>query len=91
MTNVYLTGKVSKKRLDWALDKAKTLGPALGPGNVTLVLAELGIDTYADFFADGTFSLHELSDLQWVAFGAALQAFKEGLDEDGLNWDPDAT
>lgn len=87
MTNVYLTGTVTEKRLQWALNKCKELGPKLGPGTVLIVLNELGLETYADFHADDTFTLHDLSDLQWIALASALAAFREANDEQGLELD----
>jgi len=75
---------VTRERLEKANAILQTHAPKLGEAGLTAVIFELGIGPYAFFNAQGELEITDgMTDLQFIAFTAAIFAYSEYLDEEG--------
>ena len=73
--------KVTEDRRTRAAQLIHRLTPVMEFGSLDIVMRELGIDTYMEI-VDGKVRVRDLTDLQVVAFAAALAAYAEAFHPD---------
>ncbi len=71
--------RVTDSRNEKAVSVIKRLTPRMEFGELEIVMRELGIDTYMGIREDGRVTVRDLTDLQMVAFAAALSAYVEAF------------